>query len=168
MTSTKGGAPRKRITMERTFDASLEDVWKLWTTKEGIESWWGPDGFSVKVHSIDLRPGGELRYSMIATAPEKVEFMRQSGMKTSSDLLVRYTEVVEKRLLRYVSHADFIPGVEPYDVDTVVELHSTANGVRMVLTFEAMHDEQWTRMATLGWESELGRLQKVLAERRSP
>ena len=109
--------------MERVFDAPVEDVWALWTTKEGIESWWGPDGFSVKVHAIDLRVAGELRYAMIATAPDKVEFMKRAGMPISNDALVRYSEIVENRLLRYVNHADFVPGVEPYDVETVVELH---------------------------------------------
>ena len=38
--------PARRITMERTFAAPMEDVWELWTTKEGIESWWGPEGFT--------------------------------------------------------------------------------------------------------------------------
>ena len=32
----------------------------------------------------------------------------------------------------------------------------------MVLTFDAMHDEQWTQMAIMGHESELGKLGKVL------
>ena len=30
---------RRRITLERTYKASLQDVWDMWTTKEGIESW---------------------------------------------------------------------------------------------------------------------------------
>lgn len=37
----------RKIVIERKYAASIEDVWELWTTKEGIESWWGPDGFSV-------------------------------------------------------------------------------------------------------------------------
>jgi uncharacterized protein YndB with AHSA1/START domain len=153
---------RRRIKMERTFDALVEDVWELWTTKAGIESWWGPDGFRVEVRSIDLRPGGELRYAMIATAPDKVEFMKRSGMPVATETLIRYREVVVNQRLAYVNHADFIPGVEPYDTETVVELFPSANGVRMVLTFEAMHDEHWTRMATMGWESELDKLARVL------
>jgi hypothetical protein len=92
--------------------------------------------------------------------------MKRAGMPTSHDALVRYTEIAENRLLRYLNYADFIPGVEPYDVETVVELNSTPNGVRMLLTLEAMHDEHWTKMAVMGWESELDRLQKVLAHAR--
>ena len=38
----------------------------------------------------------------------------------------------------------------------------SAEGVGLVLTFDAMHDEEWTQRATVGWESELGKLAKVL------
>jgi hypothetical protein len=34
--------------------------------------------------------------------------------------------------------------------------------VKLVLTLDAMHDEHWTQMAVMGWESELGRLAAVL------
>ena len=33
----------------------------------------------------------------------------------------------------------------------------------MVLTFDAMHDEQWTARAVAGHESELGKLDKILS-----
>jgi len=26
---------------------TIDEAWALWTTKAGIESWWGPDGFDV-------------------------------------------------------------------------------------------------------------------------
>jgi hypothetical protein len=37
----------------------------------------------------------------------------------------------------------------------------------LVLTFDAMHDEQWTNLAVMGWQSELGKLAEVLAQRNS-
>ena len=55
---------RKRFTFERTFEAPVEDVWELWTTRAGVESWGGPEGFRVKVHAIDPRPVGEMRNSL--------------------------------------------------------------------------------------------------------
>lgn len=154
---------KRRITLERTFQASLEDVWDLWTTKEGIESWWGPDGFSVTVRTLDLRVGGELRYAMIASAPPQIEFMKKAGMPLVTEARITFAQIVPQKRLEYVHLTDFIPGVEPYDVTTVVELHETTDGVRMVLTFDAMHDQTWTERATQGWEMELGKLAKVLA-----
>lgn len=71
-------------------------------------------------------------------------------MPLTHELTVKFTEVVPPRRLAYVHLADFIPGVEPYDVATVVELHETPDGVRMVLTFDAMHDDEWTQKATMG------------------
>jgi hypothetical protein len=73
--------------------------------------------------------------------------------------------VVDTVVLAYVHLADFIPGVEPYDVATVVELHETAGSVRMTLTFDAMHSDEWTERAVMGWEAELGKLAAVLDDR---
>ncbi len=155
----------KRITMERTFAAPVADVWELWTTKDGIESWWGPDGFRVEVRSIDLRVGGELRYAMIAAEADKIAFMKKAGMPTVTEAHVQYTEVLPLSRLGYLHHTDFVPGVTPYDVATQIELHEEGAKVRMVLSFDPMHDAHWTKMAVMGWESQLGRLEKLLAAR---
>jgi hypothetical protein len=102
---------------------------------------------------------------MTAIDPPQVEFMKKAGMPLSHDARITFTEIVPRRRLAYVHLADFIPGVDPYDVATVVELHPTERGVRMVLTFDGMHDEEWTRRATMGWESELGKLEALLGAR---
>jgi uncharacterized protein YndB with AHSA1/START domain len=158
---------RRRITIERTYKASVEDVWDLWTTKEGIESWWGPDGFTTKVLKLDLRAGGELLYAMTATAPAQAQFMKNAGMPLTTQARITYSEVVIQSRLAYIHLADFIPGVEPYDVATLVEFHPIGQSVHMVLTFDAMHDEEWTQRAVMGHESQLEKLQKVIAGKRS-
>lgn len=163
MTGIEGFWPaRRKVTLERTFNAAIQDVWDLWTTKEGIESWWGPDGFSVKVRKLDLRPGGELAYVMSATAPEQIDFLRKAGMPLTNEHRLTYTEVVPQRRLGYRHLADFIADVKPYEVATTVEFDVGPLSVRMVLTFDAMHDEHWTKLAVMGWESELGKLAKLL------
>lgn len=161
---TKNASSKRRITLERTYRAAIEDVWDLWTTKAGIESWWGPDGFSVTVRKLDLRPGGELHYAMTATAPPQIEFMKKAGMPLTTEAKATYAEVSPPRRLAYTHLADFIPGVEPYAVAHLIELSPTADGVRMVLTFDAMHDEEWTKRAVMGWEMELGKLAKALTK----
>ena len=152
---------RRRVTLERTFKAPIEDVWELWTTREGIESWWGPEGFKVEVRSLDLRPGGDLAYAMIATAPDQIEFLKKAGMPLTTEHRLTYTEIIPRRWLAYSHLADFIPGVEPYQVATTVEFDVSEDGVRMVLAFDAMHDERWTELAVRGWESQMDKLAQL-------
>lgn len=162
MSTAMSPGARRTVTLERTFAASIEEVWDLWTTKGGLESWWGPDGFVVTVQRLDLRPGGELLYTSTAVGSDQVEFMKNLGMPLASEIRITYTEVDPPRRLAYTTVANFIPGVEAYDAATAVELHQVQGGVRLVLTQEAMHDEHWTQMAVLGWESELDKLARVL------
>jgi uncharacterized protein YndB with AHSA1/START domain len=159
--------PSKQIQLRRSFAAPAEAVWALWTTKDGIESWWGPLGFAVTVHAIDLRPGGRLDYTMTAVAPDQIGFMNRAGMPLAHTVTITYTEVVPLRRLAYINLVDFVPGVAAYEVGTLVDLRETAAGVDMTLTLDAMHDQMWTERAVAGWESELGKLEALVGQRAS-
>jgi hypothetical protein len=99
---------------------------------------------------------------MTATGPEQVKFMKQAGMPLKTEGRITYSEVVAQKRLAYIHLADFIPGVKPYNVATLVEFSSIGPDVRMVLTFDAMHDEVWTKRAVMGHESQLGKLEQLL------
>ena len=157
---------RQKLTLERIFHASPEEVWDLWTTRDGMEAWMGPEGFQVTVNELDLRPGGELVYAMTAVGPDQVEYMTRAGMPLVNVQRRRFIEVDPPRRLVTRELADFIPGIEPYEVETVLQLEAVDDGTRLVLTFDAMHDAQWTEMSRLGRESELRRLAHLLAARQ--
>jgi uncharacterized protein YndB with AHSA1/START domain len=50
-------------TMERTFDASVELLWKAHTDKELMGKWWGPNDYEVIVDEYDAKKGGKWRIS---------------------------------------------------------------------------------------------------------
>lgn len=155
-----------RIILNRVFPGTtLSEVWALWTTPAGIESWWGPEGFSVTVQALELRSGGVLLYTMSATAPEQIAFMKRHGMPLATQTRITYTEVRPESRLAYVNLVDFVPGVTAYDVGTLVELEAAGVDVRLRLTLDPMHDNEWTQRAAMGWESELGKLDALLARR---
>ena len=159
-------ATRPRLTLERTFRAPIHEVWELWTTTEGIEAWWGPEGFSVDVRSLELRAGGDLVYVMSAVAQEQIDYMKKAGMPLSTQHSLTFTEVIPPRRLAYRSTVDFVPGVDAYEVETLLELHEVdGGGTQLVLTFDAMHDDRWTQLARMGHESELERLERVISSR---
>jgi uncharacterized protein YndB with AHSA1/START domain len=154
------------IRIERSYDAPAETVWQLWTTPSGIESWWAPDGFRVDVQTLELEPGGELIYTMTATAPEQIEFMRSAGMPLSTESRKTFTEVVAPTRLAYSSLVDFIPDTEPYEFMTVVELTPIGDRVDVVMRVQPMHDPVWTARLIAGRENELDNLAKAIAARR--
>ena len=154
------------IRLERRYEAAVEDLWFLWTTKEGFESWWGPQGFRVEVRKLDLREGGELVYDMIAATPEHIEFMKKANMPVSHGTRGTFVEIVPLQRLQINHQIDFIPGVRPYANKTCVEFFPEGRSVRMVITTEEHPDPEWTRRAAAGWESQLTKLPAALAARR--
>ena len=158
MMVTTTGAARAQFFLHRSYPASIDEAWALWTTKSGIEFLVGPEGFEVTVTSLDLRAGGELVYRMTAVAPEQVAFMKQSGMPLTTECKVTYVEISAPRRLVYRTLTDFVPGIEPYDVSTAVELMATRDGVQMTIACDAMHDDAWTERARAGHESQLRKL----------
>ena len=148
------------ITIERTYKASLADVWALWTTKDGFESWRGPDGFRVDVHSLDAQTGGELRYAMIADAPEQVEAMKRMGQPVSHETHGTFTELRPRERLVLTHIIDFLPGVTPYESTIVAEFFPAGDRVRMVVTLHPMHDEAFSRMQAEGFTSQLTKLDR--------
>ena len=153
---------KKTFTVERTVKASPEKVWFMWTTREGLERWWGPEGFSVQVLHIDVRVGGHFELIMKTEVPEIVAMLKQGGMGASQRLRGDYTLVEPNRRLAYTNAVDFVPGVAPYKATTHVELTSVSGGTRLAVTNDVMHDAMWTERARMGWEQEIGKLEKAL------
>lgn len=157
---TNTGEP---IKLEQTYKASPERVWQLWTTPEGIESWWAPDGFTVKVDKLDLQPGGELIYTMTATAQPQIEFMRSAGMPLATTSQKTFVELEEGKKISYNSLVDFVPDHEPYNFLTVVSLEPAGDdSTRVVMEMQPLHDEEWTGRLVAGRQNELDNLAKVI------
>jgi len=150
------------IRIERTYPTSAEEVWRLWTSSDGIESWWAPDGFTCEVRKLDLRVGGELVYALTATGPEQVDFMKGAGMPLTTEARKTFTEVLPSQRIAYRSLIDFVPGVDPYQELTVVDLTPSGDSVRVVMTMEPLHDEVWTQRLVMGRENELDNLARVI------
>lgn len=149
------------LVIERTYSADPQELWSLWTTKDGFQSWWGPEGFRADVTEIDARLGGSLHYCMVADSPEMVAAMKRMGQPTSTECRGRFSEFRPHERLVLTQIIDFLPGVQPYDSITEVDFMPAANGtVRMIVTLSQMHDAQTTEMQRMGFTSQLSKLDK--------
>jgi uncharacterized protein YndB with AHSA1/START domain len=61
-------ATAQEITINRTFDAPRELVWKAWTEPDQLAQWWGPRGSSAPLERItmDVRPGGAFSVTLVS------------------------------------------------------------------------------------------------------
>ena len=154
------GASDQKVVIERTYRATIEELWALWTTKDGFESWWGPEGFRAEVHAIEPRVNGRLHYDMIAATPEMVEAMKQMGRPSSHETRAQFSELSPRERLVLTHVVDFLAGVKTYESTIVAEFFPSGEWVRMVVTLHPMHDEEFTKMSAAGLSSQLTKLDK--------
>lgn len=147
------------LVVERTYEADVEELWELWTTKEGFESWWGPQQFRVQVHTMEACRGGALHYDMIANTPEAAAAMESMNAPTSQPCRGSFSEFRPRERLVLTQIIDFLPGIAPYDSRIAVDFFPVEEGrVRMVVTLSQMHDVATTRMQREGFTSQLAKL----------
>jgi uncharacterized protein YndB with AHSA1/START domain len=152
------------IRITRVFNAAPEKVWRFWTTQAGLGAWWGPIGFTSRVHALVVRLGGCFDIAMLATAPEQVAYLNEHGIPLESHARGVYTEVHPPRRLAWRSSIDFVPGVASYEVTASIDLRPSVDGAtEMTFRSDRMHDAMWTRNAEMGWAQQIDRLVGQLA-----
>lgn len=77
------------IVITRLYDAPRELIWQTWTEPEHVKQWWGPDGFTLTIHEMDVRPGGRWHFHM--HGPDGTDYLNQ----------IVYVEVVKPERLVY-------------------------------------------------------------------
>ncbi len=146
------------IVVERTYKASPEALWALWTTKEGFESWWGPVGFRADVHVLEAKAGGLLFYDMVADTPEMIAAMKAGGRPASHETRTRLTIYEPFTRLRFVNVIDFLPGVPTYDSTIDIAFVPVGASTMMTVTLHPMHHPDFSKMQLAGFSSQLTKL----------
>jgi len=165
--TTESGHDREAMRLERTYDAPAALVWEMWTTAAGLEEWFAPDGFETRVSELDLRPGGQLRYTMTATAPDQVAFMRETGNPLTIEVRKTFTETTPPTRLAYRSLIDFVPDQEPYEHLTTIDIEPAGDRTHLVMTADPLHDETWTQGYRAHRATELDNLDAALKRREN-
>ena len=128
MTTHQKAVNPKHFVIDRTLKAAVDKVWRMWTTKEGLEKWWGPENFSSTVRHLDVRAGGRFEIVMIAMLPQIIAHLKAAGLGESSVAKGDYTIVEPNRRLAYTNAVDFVPGMPPYTTTTLVEMSAMPGG----------------------------------------
>jgi uncharacterized protein YndB with AHSA1/START domain len=70
----------REIVMSRVIDAPRDLVFEAWSDPKHLPQWFGPKGFEIETHEIDVRVGGVWRFNMIGPDgtiyPNRMRFRR--------------------------------------------------------------------------------------------
>lgn len=146
------------IVIERTYRAPVEELWALWTTKDGFESWWAPDGYRVEVHLIEACLGGALEYDMFADGPEAIAAQQCEPILPLAR--ARFAEFQPHRRLTLVHLMDFVAGTAPYDHRVEVDFRVSASLATMVVTLQPHPDLNRTNTEVRAFKEQLDKLDR--------
>jgi|SRR5579871_3095934 len=62
----------RELSITRVINAPRGLVWKVFTEKEHIKNWWGPEGFTNTIHSMDVKTNGH--WSFIMHGPDGKDY----------------------------------------------------------------------------------------------
>jgi uncharacterized protein YndB with AHSA1/START domain len=149
------------VSTERTFNASIADVWRVWNDADSIQTWWGPKGYTALVVRNDLREGGTYLWAMKS---------QQGKMFWNTGT---YQEVVANQ--KIVSAMSFsnengkiipgsqvsVPGQWP-DQITVVVVFSQSEGKSRVTVTEVGIPLIAYPLMKMGWAQQFDKIQLLL------
>lgn len=112
-----GPDPGHEILLTRQIDVSPALAWKAWTDPALLPKWWGPDGYHCETESIDLRPGGHWRFTMVGEGQRFPNLHEFGEMEPEKRLTYRLKGFDDMR----------------HHADVVVEFASEAGGTRVTM-----------------------------------
>ena len=148
------------VTLVAEFDASINQVWELWSDPRKLERWWGPPGYPATVETHDLTPGGRVKYLM--TGPEGETHhgvWRVTALDPPTSL--EFTDAF--------AETDGTP-IADMPVSTIrVRLVDREGGTRMEMraNFESREDmDKWVDMGSVeGVQEAVGQIDAILVHR---
>ena len=150
--SDQAATADRSIVTSRVFDAPRELVFNAWIDPAHIGEWFGPDGFTITTHEMDVRPGGAWRFIM--HGPDGVDYSS----------LVVYTEIAAPERLAF-DHSDG-DGANTFHTTVTFVEHDGATTLTMTALFAsaAERDRVIEEVGAIeGGKQTLGRLAEYLA-----
>jgi uncharacterized protein YndB with AHSA1/START domain len=149
------------VSTERTFNASVADVWRVWNDADSIQKWWGPKSYTALVVRNDVREGGTFLWAMKS---------QQGRMFWNTGT---YQEVVaNKKIVSTMSFANengkiipgsqvSVPGQWPDQITVIVEFSESEGKARVTVTEVGIPLIVYPLMK-MGWAQQFDKIQLLL------
>ncbi|MDP9334081.1 MAG: SRPBCC domain-containing protein [Actinomycetota bacterium] len=161
---TDNNVRRDEVMIERSFDAPVDLVWKMWTDPEHFKAWYGPDGATIPVAKMDVRVGGSRLVCMemqFPSGPMQMWFTGEYREVVENAWLV-YTESMSDEHGNVASPAEMgMPEGHPTTTEVRVELTDIGGRTNMVMTHAGIPSDS---PGAAGWLMAFDKLDRHLEE----
>ena len=108
----------RELRLIRTLNAPIELVWEVWTNPEHIAKWWGPNGFTNTINTMNLVPGGQ--WNLVMHGPDGTDYLNKST----------FIEIIEFKRISY----------EHFNPHIIATIDFEEDGERTHLTWHMLLD----------------------------
>lgn len=135
------------LRLDRTFEAPLELVWRLWESRDHMIRWWGPEIFTCLELDWELKPGRPWR-AMMTSKQYKRKISRMGGV---------IREVEKNKRIVFTFRWD-----DPaFNIDTIITVAFTEKSGQ---TIQSFHQTPFSTVADRdshvgGWNSLINKQQ---------
>src|SRR5882672_1404439 len=133
MQKKESSATDRAISISRLLDAPIALVWEVWTDPDHIKNWWGPDGFTNTIQSMDIKAGGE--FNLVMHGPDGTDYKNKSVYKE----IIPFKKIVYEHITgpRFLATVEF----EKQGEQTLIRWHmlfeTAEQFIQVVKTFKA-------------------------------
>lgn len=162
------GSGKDVFVINRSFKASLDTMFEVWTTPEHIAKWLSPTGFSMKFMEANIKPGGSTFYMM--TNGDVTMYGKAHYKEISKNRLV-YTQQFADKDGNMGRHP--MAPTWPAFMQTTVDFEAEGpNETRVTITWEVFGEATAEERAmfhtakggmTMGWTGSFDKLEEYLS-----
>lgn len=150
------------VKIERSFDAPIETVWKMWADPEMFKKWYGPMGMTVPVADMNVTVGGTRKICMEMKSPDRTMQMWFIGVykEISAPNRLVYTESMcdaEGTILSPESMG--MPPGTPDITEVIVDLRQEGDRTVMTMVHAGVPEGS---PGEGGWTQAFGKLEELL------
>jgi uncharacterized protein YndB with AHSA1/START domain len=129
--------PANSVVIERSFNAPIDLIWKMWSDPKHFKAWYGPQGATIPVAEFDVRVGGRRFVGMEMNTPNGAMQMWFTGEHLAVDEpnQLAYSESMSDENGAVQSPSSMgMPEGHPATTEVRVDLAVTGDHTKMVLT----------------------------------
>jgi len=121
----------RELVITRIFNAPRNLVFEVFTDPKHVIHWWGPNGFTNTIHTMNVKPGGEWKLTM--HGPDGTDYPN----------LITYKEVVkpERLVWTHGSGAKDDPG--QFESTVIFEDEGKKTKLTMKMVFKTKEDKDF-------------------------